>query len=189
MSIAKLNTAKPKTVLLVIDMLEDFINGPLGNERSRALVPQVKALADRLRAVGIPVIHCTDRHIKGIDKELDLWGEHAMEGTRGAEIVAGLLKDGDRVVPKRRYSGFFQTDLDLLLRELGADTVILCGLYTNMCVRHTAADAYMLGYNIILASEATCSMTDEEYESGVEYFKTCYAAEICTNDEIIKQTI
>ena len=182
-------TAKSKTALLVIDMLEDFINGPLGNERSRALVPHVARLADAARTAGIPVVHCTDSHIKGVDKELELWGEHAMQGTPGAEIVDGLLKDGDYVVPKRRYSGFFQTGLDLLLRELGADTLILCGIYTNMCVRHTAADAYQYGYDIILASDAICSMTDEEYESGLEYFKTCYAAQICTIEEITRQKI
>lgn len=175
-------------VLLVIDMLNDFVTGPLGNDRSRAIVPKVADLVDKAHKAGIPVIHCTDCHIKDTDKELALWGEHAMEGTSGAEIIPQLNGGkGDYVVPKRRYSGFFQTGLDLLLRELGADTVILCGLYTNMCVRHTAADAYMLGYNIILAGEAVCSMTDEEYESGSEYFKTAYAARILSNDEIINK--
>lgn len=173
-----------KTALLVIDMLEDFINGPLGNDRSRALVPKVAELTEIVRKAGIPVIHCTDRHIKGIDRELELWGEHAMEGTKGAEIVEGIRADQDYIVPKRRYSGFFQTGLDLLLRELGTDTLILCGLYANMCVRHTAADAYQYGYKLILASDATCSMTDEEKDAGMEYFKTCYAARILSTEEI-----
>lgn len=177
-----------KAALLVIDMLNDFITGPLGNDRGKAIVPEVAAIADDARKAGIPVIFCCDSHIRGVDKELELWGEHAMAGTPGAEIIPEMKVSGkDHVIPKRRYSGFFQTDLDLLLRELGADTVILTGLYTNMCVRHTAADAYMLGYNVVLAKDAVCSMTDEEYEAGIEYFKTSYAAEILSNKEIIKK--
>lgn len=174
-----------KPALLVIDMLEDFVNGPLGNERSRAIVPAVAEAVDCARKAGIPVIFCCDSHIAGVDKELELWGDHAIEGTPGAAVIPEMkVSDADFVVPKRRYSGFFQTGLDLLLRELGADTVILAGLYTNMCVRHTAADAYQSGYKVVLAKDAVCSMTEEEYETGIAYFETCYGALILSNEEL-----
>lgn len=71
---------------------------------------------------------------------------------------------GAEVIPKRRYSGFFHTDLDLLLRELGVDTVIMTGLHTHMCARYTSADAYCLGYDIVAkdADELYISLSNKE---------------------------
>lgn len=97
------------------------------------------------------------------------------------------MSEQDYVVNKRRYSGFFHTDLDLLLKELGVDTVIMTGLHTHMCVRHTSADAYQLGYRVLVASDATDSFTEEDYKYGIKYLKEVYGAEIYTVDELIKQ--
>ncbi len=74
--------------------------------------------------------------------------------------------------------------MDLLLRELKIDTVIMTGLHTHMCVRHTAADAYQLGYNVLVASDATDSFTEEDYNSGIEYLKNTYDAKVYTVDEL-----
>ena len=95
------------------------------------------------------------------------------------------LCEKDYVVPKRRYSGFFQTDLDSLLKELGVRTVVITGLHTHMCCRHTSADAYMLGYDVVVAKEATNAFTEEDYVSGLAYLKTCYGADAYTNEELI----
>lgn len=78
-------------------------------------------------------------------------------------------QEGDFVVPKRRYSGFFQTDLHLLFTKLGVDTVIMTGLHAHMCVRHTTADAYYWGYGTIVPADATDSFTKEEHEYGIQY--------------------
>ena len=96
------------------------------------------------------------------------------------------LRETDYVVPKRRYSGFFRTDLELLLRELGVTTVIMTGLHTHMCVRHTSADAYQLGYKVVVASDATDSFTKEDYDYGIKYLKEVYGAEITDVDSLIK---
>ena len=105
----------------------------------------------------------------------------------GAEVIAELQpSERDYVVPKRRYSGFFQTDLDMLLRELGVETVVMTGLHTHMCVRHTSADAYSLGYDVVVAKEATDSFTEEDYLSGLAYLKTCYGADAYTNSELVE---
>jgi nicotinamidase-related amidase len=82
-------------------------------------------------------------------------------GTPGAEVVTELApRDEDYVVPKRRYSGCFGTDLDMLLRELGVDTVVLTGLHTNICVRHTAADAFQEGYSVVVPTDAVEAFTE-----------------------------
>ena len=176
---------KKKTAILVVDMLNDFVTGALKCDRGLAIVPKTAELLDSARQNGIPVIFCNDAHLKGIDHELKLWGDHAIAGTQGAEVIPELkLCEKDYVVPKRRYSGFFRTDLELLLKELGIETVIMTGLHTHMCVRHTSADAYCLGYQVVVASDATDSFTEADYVSGIEYLKSVYAAEVYTVDEL-----
>ena len=175
-----------KPASLVVDMLNDFVYGALTCERGKAIVPATAELLDAARQKGVPVIFCNDAHIKDIDRELALWGDHAIAGTPGAEVIPELkLAESDYVVPKRRYSGFFQTDLDILLRELGVKTVVMTGLHTHMCVRHTSADAYSLGYDVVVAKEATDSFTEEDYIGGLAYLKTCYGADAYTNEEVI----
>ena len=173
--------------ILVVDMLNDFVTGSLACDRGKAIVPATAELLDAAREKGIPVIFCNDAHIAGIDRELKLWGDHAIAGTKGAEVIPELkLSDKDYVVPKRRYSGFFQTDLDILLKELSVKTVVMTGLHAHMCVRHTSADAYCLGYDVVVAKQATDSFTEEDYIGGLAYLKTCYGADAYTNEELIE---
>lgn len=177
-----------KTAILVVDMLNDFVTGALKCDRGLAIVPKTAELLDGARKADVPVIFCNDAHIRGVDHELKLWGDHAIAGTKGAEVIPELhLCEKDYVVPKRRYSGFFHTDLDLLLHELGVDTVVMTGLHTHMCVRHTTADAYCLGYNIIVAKDATNSFTEEDYNYGLKYLVDVYGAEITTVDELLQR--
>ena len=177
---------KSKTAIVVVDMLNDFVTGSLKCDRGLAIVKPLSKLLDSAREHKIPVIFSNDAHIKGIDRELKLWGDHAIAGTKGAEVIPELkLQEGDYVVPKRRYSGFFQTDLDILLRELGVENIIVTGLHTHMCVRHTSADAYMLGYNVIVCTDGTNSFTKEDYEYGLKYLHDVYGAEEYTSEELI----
>lgn len=178
---------KKKCAVLVVDMLNDFVTGSLKCDRGLAIVKPTAELLDEARKNNIPVIFCNDAHLKGIDKELELWGDHAIAGTKGAEVIPELhVSEKDYIVPKRRYSGFFQTSLDILLRELGVETVILTGLHTHMCVRHTSADAYQLGYKVVVAVEGTNSFTKEDYEYGLKYLKDVYGAEEYTNKELFE---
>lgn len=177
-----------KQAVLVVDMLNDFVTGALKCDRGLAIVPKTAELLRGARQAGVPVIFCNDAHRKNIDHELKLWGDHAIVGTEGAQVIPQLeLCDADYVVPKRRYSGFFHTDLDLLLKELGVDTVILTGLHAHMCVRHTAADAYQLGYDVVVAKDATDSFTKEDYDYGIKYLADTYGAVITDVDSLLKE--
>lgn len=177
-----------KYAILVVDMLNDFVTGALKCDRGLGIVPKTAELLRGAREKGVSVIFCNDAHLKGIDHELKLWGDHAILGTEGADVIPELEQCAqDYVVPKRRYSGFFHTDLDLLLKELGVDTVVMTGLHTHMCVRHTSADAYQLGYDIIVAQDATNSFTEEDYTYGLKYLKDIYGAEISDVDAILKR--
>ena len=142
--------------LLVIDAIEavgdDSLYDPdAATAAYRAAVARSVAAC---HAAGIPVIYCNDAHVRGMDRELDLWGDHGIAGETRIfpEIEVG---EGDIIIPKRRYSGFFQTDLDLTLRELGVTTVIAVGADTNICVLHTLADAYFNNYASVVVTDAT----------------------------------
>ena len=176
----------PKTcALLVIDELGDPTGGPLEG----VLLPAIKntaRLADAARAAGVPVVYANDAHIPGLDRELELWGEHGIANTPEAQTSPLLNQQkGDFTIEKRRYSAFFQTGLRLLLDELGAKTLICTGMDTNICVRHTVADAYFNNYDIVVAADATATFLVGNQEEGLEYMKTCYAAAVVSTDEAI----
>ena len=176
----------PKTcALLVIDELGDPTGGPLEG----VLLPAIKntaRLADAARAAGVPVVYTNETHIPGLDRELELWGEHGIANTPEAQTSPLLNQQkGDFTIEKRRYSAFFQTGLRLLLDELGAKTLICTGMDTNICVRHTVADAYFNNYDIVVAADATATFLVGNQEEGLEYMKTCYAAAVVSTDEAI----
>ena len=175
-----------KKAVIVVDMLNDFVTGALTCERALAIVPHLEKLLAGCREKGVYVIYSNDAHIKGIDRELELWGDHAIAGTEGAQVIPELTpQEGDFIIPKRRYSGFFGTDMHLLLEELDVDTVIMTGLHAHMCVRHTTADAYYWGYKIIVPADATDSFTKEDYDYGIRYLNEVYGAEITTVDDFL----
>lgn len=179
--------AKDKTAVILVDMLNDFVTGALGCDRAKGIVSANQRLVEAAHNHGVFVVYSNDCHLAGIDLELKLWGDHALAGTSGAEVIPELQpQESDFIVPKRRYSGFFQTDLHLLLEELGVGTVIMTGLHTHMCVRHTVADAFNWGYKIQVPKDCTDSFTQEDYEYGLKYLKEVYGAEITTSDELIK---
>jgi len=177
--------------VLVIDMLNDFVTGELKCERAQRIIPSIRRLIDTAREYDIPVIYSNDAH-RRIDHEVvKKWGPHAIEGTKGAEVIPELEPTKkDFIVPKRDYSGFFGTDLDSLLKDMykgeGVDTLILTGLHTHMCVRHTAADAYFRRYKLIIPEDGVEAFTEKDHKQGLEYFEN-YAAEVTTTDKIIER--
>jgi nicotinamidase-related amidase len=181
-----------KPAIIIIDMLNDFVTGKLQVERTKHIIPNLKQLVEAARKSGVPVVYSNDAHYPQDVEVVEKWGNHAIKGTRGAEVIPELAPSvKDYVVEKRTYSGFFETGLDSLLRSLykgeGAKTVILGGLHTHMCVRHTAADAFFRGYHIIVAKDGVEAFTEKDHEEGLKYLENVYGAKIMTVDEIIKE--
>ena len=175
-----------RKAIIVIDMLNDFVTGSLKCDRARSIIPNIERLVKAAREHDVPVIYSNDAHLPS-DSELKKWGKHAMKGTEGAHVIPEVRPaDKDYVLEKRTYSGFYETGLDLLLRDSNVDTVVITGLHTNMCDRHTAADAFFRGYKIIVASDGVEAFTAKDHEEGLEYMKNVYNAEIKSVDEIIK---
>jgi len=177
-----------KTAVLVIDLIDEFVSGRLGNPRTRAVVPRVKRLLDAARGAGFSIIYVTDAHLPGLDLEFELWGAHAEAGTPGAEIVSELEPvPGDHHLNKRRYSAFYATGLDELLRELKIEVVILTGVLTNICIQHTAADAYYRGYKVIVPEDCVDALNNKEQADSLAYMKRMYGAEVTDSGKLIKQ--
>ncbi|MCX7624355.1 MAG: cysteine hydrolase [Thermomicrobium sp.] len=173
--------------VVVIDMLNDFVTGKLGNERVRSVVEPIRELLAAARAAGIPVVYVGDAHLPS-DPEIAIWGPHAMKGTKEAETIPELApQSSDFVLEKRTYSAFYETGLDLLLRSLGVDTVVITGLHTNICCRHTAADAFARAYKIVVPEDCVNAFTEEEHRDGIEYLRRVYGARITTSGALVRE--
>jgi nicotinamidase-related amidase len=176
-------------------MLNDFVTGTLEVKRAKAVIPPLQRLVVAARKNDVPVIYSNDAHYPQDVEVTRKWGNHAIKGTTGAEVIAELKpeEEKDYIVEKRTYSGFFETDLDSLLRSLykgeGVKTVVLGGLHTHMCVRHTAADAFFRGYHIVIAEDGVESFTKEDQEQGLKYLEYVYNAKIMMVNDIIREIV
>lgn len=173
-----------RTAVLVIDVLGGNSGYPEGFEtEARNCVRIVKAA----RAKGVPVVFCDDAHVPAYDKEIELWGEHGVVGTEGGKPLDEFeVAEGDVVIPKRRYDGFFGTDLDLTLRELGVDTLIAVGADANICVLQTLAGAYFLGYRTIVPADAVWTFLIGTHEGALEYYSTCYDTRVVDAAKVLE---
>ena len=172
-----------RSAVLVVDVLGG------SNEVLPVLADMVAnsvAIVKAARAAGVPVIFADDAHVPGLDRELELWGDHGIAGTEDAKPAAAFeVGEGDYVIPKRRYDAFFQTDLDLTLRELGVDTLIVVGADTNICVLQTLAGAYFRAYKTIVAADATATVLIGTQEYGLEYFSRCYDSRVVDTARVL----
>ena len=172
---------KNKYAVIVVDMLNDFVSGSIAHPRINHIIQPIKELCDRARAAGVPVIYANDSHTPEVDKEFAIWGPHAVEGTWGAEVIDELKpQKGDYVIPKKHYSGFFETSMERVLRELEVNTVIITRWQADCCCRHTSADAFFRGFKIIVPKETTDTLTDDAYLGALEYIKNIYGGKICS---------
>jgi len=176
-----------KTAVIVIDMINDFVSGVFKSDRAAKIIPNIKALLDFARGQRTPVVYVTDAHLP-LDPEFDVWGIHAVAGTWGAQIVEELKpQKGDFRIPKRKYSAFQGTDLDHLLRELKVDTVILTGIITDICIQHTAADAFFRGYKIIVPQDCVEAADQSTQNAAIKFLRKAYGCKITTTNELMKK--
>ncbi len=154
------------TALLIVDMVRDFTDpeGKVFYPQNREVLPKIRKVLDECRKHDCLIVflqHC-NRKDKA-DRRIASMRENCMEGTIGIEIDSMLPVDEkkDYVICKRRYSGFFGTDLDLVLRENKIENLIIVGTKTNCCIRATATDAFYLDYNGIVISDCVATNSEE----------------------------
>ncbi|HJU52557.1 MAG TPA: isochorismatase family cysteine hydrolase [Acidimicrobiia bacterium] len=166
-----------KSAVLVIDMLNDFLEpeGAMPLLEGRRLYEPIRQLLEAARQSGAKVIWICDEHLP-TDREFEKRSVHCLKGSWGAEIVAELEpKNSELRIPKTRYSGFFETDLDQRLRQDGIDHLILTGVVTNICVRSTAHDAFFRDYLVTIPVDCVAATSEREQESTLYDLDTHYA--------------
>lgn len=171
---------------MIVDMQKDFCypEGALyAGDGVRKIFSPLRGVIERARG-NIPVIFTQDWHRKD-DREFKIWPAHCLINTEGAEVIDELKpREEDFYIKKRRYSGFYGTDLDLLLRELRVDGLILSGVLTNICVLHTAADAASRGYSVKLLKDCTFALTEYEYEYAIHHMEKVLNVEISDSESL-----
>lgn len=170
--------------LIIVDMLNDFVDGELANPKAQAIVEPLQRLLTHAREDGWVVVFSNDAHQAG-DPELKVWGEHAMAGTPGAQVIEQLEpREGELISPKRDYGAFEDTGLAEQLRERGVDEVVIAGQHTHICVRHSSYGALRNGFEIVVPRDAVAAFEGVDEEAALEYLKMAYAAEITTVAEL-----
>jgi len=160
----KFDIVPGRTAMLCIDVQNDFLvqGAPYESEPARDAVDRLNHLFGVCREAGIPVVFTAHSHrADGSDlgavkyiHPLTARGEAMVEGSTGTELYPKLdFQNSDFFVHKRRFSAFYSTDLELLLRNLGVDTVIIGGVATNVCCESTARDAFFRDFKVIFLSD------------------------------------
>ncbi|HUK27727.1 MAG TPA: isochorismatase family cysteine hydrolase [Candidatus Acidoferrales bacterium] len=163
-----------RPALLIIDMQHDFVDpsGPVPCEGATQIVPKIRQLIAEAHDAGIPCIFTQEVHrAQKVDFGRELDGDeplHCVEGSIGARIVEELVPtDLDYVVTKRRYSGFFGTDLQVLLSGLNVDTLYITGAATDVCVYLTAMDAHQFDFRVKVLEDCVAGTSKDAHRAAL----------------------
>lgn len=187
-----------KTALLIIDMQNSYCHkaGSIGRagynvEAMNATIPMVKQLLTACRSAGILDIWTIQNHYPDdltrkthrLTPHTHRWsaGPPALKGTWDAEVVDELKAftgEPAELVTKHRFSAFYDTRLDTLLRMKGIDTLLVCGVATTHCVETTIRDAYQRDYDVLVAKEAVGGLTKESHDASLRLVNETFGAVI-----------
>ena len=194
----------PRTsALLVVDLQNDTVGeqgafadaGAAAFAARHGVVEKVRRLVDAARTAGVAVIfvwHVDEPGHRDSTRNAKLFRDIAqadglVRGTWGVAPVAGLEpQNGDAVVEKQRMSAFNATTLDTKLRGLGVTTIVVCGAWTNFAIEHTCRDGADYGYEVVLASDGTATVSDDWQHAALSYALTSIA-ELRTVDELVAE--
>jgi len=195
--------APGRTALLMIDMQVDFAapEGAIGQwGMDLSTVPPALAAAERLaqgaRAAGVPVIFVGLMTSPKTDSPA--WTERMRRQGHDPEGDSGLCRvnepgsdfygpkpaQGETVVPKTRYSGFYDTPLDMILKRLNVDTIVTCGLTTECCIDCTVRDAFHLDYHVFIPEDA-CAAYEPDLHTGALKSLELNCAIIVKTDDVV----
>jgi ureidoacrylate peracid hydrolase len=197
-----------KTVLIVVDMENDFVarGAPFEVPAGRANLPNIKRAIDVCRDRGVRVIYTAHAH-RGDGCDMGLLsrnpqiarGAVLVDGEPGVEIVPEIAPQADEIVIKKhRYSAFYGTDLEIILRGLGVTTVVIAGVTTENCCHATARDAFFHDYQVVFLADATATvdypdlghggMSADEVHRATLIILAASTADVMTTEAFIQRT-
>jgi nicotinamidase-related amidase len=175
------------TALLLIDLINDF-EFPRGEElfeQALPMIPRIAELKMRATAARVPVIYINDNFGRW-QSNFEEIVKHCLEnGHRGRPVVEQLIpNDHDYFVLKPKHSGFYQTPLEVLLKHLGVQRLIITGVSTNSCVLFTANDAYMRDMELIVPQDCVAACNAQEHDFAIEQMKSMLKADVSPSSAI-----
>jgi nicotinamidase-related amidase len=180
----KVKTAR-KLAFITTDLQHDLIQkSPERVSRVAEMMPSVVRFLHDLRERGVPVIHQqlvyreTD-HVEYFNGKIP-----CLEGSEGVEFVPEIEAHKDIVMKKRKDSGFYETNLDEVLRDLGCDTILLGGMQAQICIQTTGADGYFRGYNVVAVEDCITSTREEDKQRALDWIRG-YCGKVMSSGEII----
>lgn len=174
------------SALLVIDMQEYFLR-----RDSHAFVPSahsiivlIQWLLRLYRAESRPIVFTYFGVRRGeADPVRRWWGETVRDGSRDSRLIAELPRgDADLVLRKTAYSAFYGTSLERPLRRCGVRSVLITGVLTNLCCETTARDAFMRGFDVFFAADATATLSGAMHRASLENLSYGFATPVWIRD-------
>jgi len=170
-----------RRVLLVIDMLNDFLD-PAGalycGEEARKVIPVIRSLIEQFTTGGEPVIFLRDAHAQN-DKEFELFPPHAIKGSWGSDVISELAPGpNSSIVDKTRFSGLFGNRLADLLAEIKPDEVWVTGVLTSICVMDTTGGLRDRDFETVIPVDAVADIDPVWHEFALERMKKVYGAKL-----------
>jgi nicotinamidase-related amidase len=170
-----------RKALIVIDMLNDFVD-PRGalycGESARAIIPAVRRLMEDFSQRGDLIVVVKDTH-RDDDPEFRMFPPHAVRGTWGGAVIPELpVLQNAQVLEKTRYSAFFGTPLENILKEYAPDEVWVVGVCTSICVMDTVGDLRNRDYTVVVPSEAVADFDPEFHTFALKRMERVYGAAV-----------
>jgi len=168
--------------VLVVDMLRGFLEEghPLYcGARARRIIPGIEKLLEQELARGSRVFFICDHHDPD-DLEFKMFPPHCVAGTDEAEVIPELARYSGEIIPKKRYSAFFDTPLEERLRELKPEKIIVCGVCTDICVMHTVANARNRDYEVEVPLDCVASFDEKAHFAALEHMEKVLGAKLTT---------
>jgi nicotinamidase-related amidase len=176
-----------RLALLIVDLISDF-RFEDGERMSRLTLPiahRVRALKARAKAARVPSIYVNDNFGRWRSDFRQLV-EHCATSDRGAEIAKLLMPEpDDYFVLKPKQSGFYSTTLDILLKYIGAERVIITGIASDQCVLFTASDAYLRDIGVTIPTDCIAASTKLRTNLALRYFKTVLKADVRQSSRVV----
>ncbi len=175
------------TALLLIDVINhfEFPDGAQILREAESIADRLVRLKQRARAAGIPAIYVNDNFGDWRSDAGRLLAYCTRPEASGRDFVEKIKPDAeDYFVLKPMHSAFYQTPLDVLLRHLGASTLIFGGLTTNSCILCSVHDANMRDYRIIVAEDCCAARNEREHRQALEHIRTLADARVISSGSL-----
>lgn len=178
---------KSRVALLLIDVINDleFPEGEQLFETALPMARRIAALKSEARRRGVPVVYVNDNFGRWRSDFQSLIDHCLHDDVRGCEIVRLLRPDtDDYFVLKPKHSGFCSTPLQILLKHLEADTLVLAGMATNICVLFTANDAYQRDYRLLIPEDCSAANTPALHAEALRQMQLVVKAQVLPSTAI-----